>query len=96
MEIRQVLRRTDQAKLPLKYREALAQLGQNLLDIRIYVNAYEFSEDRQEQLDNAKTAKKWLTKARQYILKASEADIFGAIEVAHLSARIDQLIGELK
>lgn len=95
-DIRQVLRKTDQAKIELKYRNALADLRQNLVDIRIYINAYEFSEERQEQLDNSKTAKKWLERARQNILKASEGNIFGAIDVAHLTAQIDQLIGELK
>ncbi len=95
-DIRQVLRNTDQTKLERKYREALAGLRQNMVDIRIYVNAYEFSEERPEQEQNAKTAKKWLAKARQNILKASEADVFGPADVAQLSAQIDQLIGDLK
>jgi hypothetical protein len=95
-DVRQILRKTNERKLERKYRNTLAELSQNLADIRIYINAYEFSEDRQEQLDNAKIAKKWLERARQNILKASEKDIFSAIEVAHLSAQIDQLIGELK
>lgn len=94
-DVRQVLRKTDQTKLERKYREALADLRQNLVDIRIYVNAYEFSEDRQEQQDNAKMAKKWLAKARQNILKASEADVFGAVDVAHLSASIEKISGDL-
>lgn len=95
-EVRQILRRTDTAKLERKYREFLSTLGQNLSDIRIYVNAYEFSEDRQEQLDNAKTAKKWLAQARQNILRASEADVFGAADTAQLTAQIDQLKEDLK
>lgn len=95
-DIRQALRKVDSDKLERKYREALSNLRQNLVDIRIYVNAYEFSEERPEQEQNAKSAKKWLAKARQNILKASEADVFGAAEVAQLSAQIDQLSGDLK
>jgi len=95
-DIRQILRKNDQAKLERKYRNALTDLRQNLVDIRIYTNAYEFSEERQEQLQNAKEAKKWLEQARRNILKASEDNIFSAIEVAHLSAQIEQIVGELK
>ena len=94
-EIRQILRKIDQSKVEPRYRSALNDLRQNLVDIRIYTNAYEFSEERPEQLDNAKTARKWLAKAHQNLLKASEGDLFSAIEVAHLSAQIDQLIGDL-
>jgi hypothetical protein len=95
-DVRQILRKVDATKLERKYREALAQLRQNLIDIRIYVNAYELSEERPEQLDNAKIAKQWLAEASKNILKSSERDIFSAIDVAHLSAQIDQLTGDLK
>lgn len=94
--MRQILRKADPAKLERKYRDALSDLRQNLVDIRIYVNAYEFSEERPEQEQNAKMAKKWLARARQNILKASEAEVFGAVDVAHLSAQIDQLSGDLQ
>ena len=94
--VRQILRRVDIAKLERKYRDCLAQLSQNFVDIRIYVNAYELSEERPEQLDNAKMAKKWLAEAHKNILKASEAEVFGAADVAHLSAQIDQLKAGLK
>lgn len=94
--MRQILRKTDANKLERKYREALADLRQNLTDIRIYVNAYEFSEERQEQLDNAKTARKWLGRARQNILKASEANVFGAADTAQLTAQLDQLKADLQ
>ena len=94
--MRQILRKTDPTKLERNYREALYDLRQNLVDIRIYVNAYEFSEERPEQEQNAKTARKWLAKSRQNILKASEADVFGPADVAQLSAQIDQLSGDLK
>jgi hypothetical protein len=74
----------------------LAKLQQNLVDSRIYARDYELSESREEQVDNAKKAKKWLEQAQKNILTASEFNIFGAIDVAHLSAQIDQIISELK
>jgi len=94
--VRQTLRKIDQAKFELKYRKALADLRQNLIDIRIYVDAYELSEERGEQLQNAAAAKKWLAAARDNILTASEDNIFGAVDVAHLTAQIEQIIGDLK
>jgi len=95
-DVRQVLRKTDQSKLERKYRSSLAELRQNLVDIRIYTNAYEFSEERPEQLENAQIARDYLNQAKQHILKASEVDVFSAIEVAHLTAQIDKVIGDLK
>jgi hypothetical protein len=95
-DVRRILRKTDETKLERKYRNALTELRQNLVDIRIYTNAYEFSEERPEQIENAKAATDYLDQARQHILKTSEVNIFTAIDVAHLSAQIDQLIGDLK
>jgi uncharacterized membrane-anchored protein len=95
-EVRQVLRKISESKLDRKYRNALTELRQNLVDIRIYTNAYEFSEERPEQMENAKKAKEYLKEAQAHILKSSEADIFSAIDVAHLSAQIEQVIGDLK
>lgn len=94
--MRRILRKVNDSKLDSKYRKSLNELRQNLVDIRIYVNAYEFSEERGEQISNAKSAKKWLEQARQNILRASEDNIFSAIEVAHLTAEVDQTKADLK
>jgi hypothetical protein len=95
-DVRQILRKSNETKLERKYRSILTELRQNLADIRIYTNGYELSEERPEQIENAKAARQWLGEARKNILKASERDIFSAIDVAYLSAQIDQLIGDLK
>lgn len=95
-QVSMILRKVDQQRLEVKPRTALANLRQALGDARIYARDYEFSEMRDEQLANAKKARKYLGQARQNILKASEFNVFGAADVAQLSAQIDQLIGELK
>jgi len=77
-------------------RSALADLNQSLIDSRIYSTDYELSETREEQLDNAKQAKHYLGVARKDILSASEHNIFNAVDVAHMTAIIDQVIAELK
>jgi hypothetical protein len=96
LQINANLRKFDFRKLSTNERDILAKLQQNLVDSRIYTRDYELSESREEQVDNAKKAKKWLEQAQKNILTASEFNIFGAIDVAHLSAQIDQIISELK
>jgi hypothetical protein len=95
-QISNILRGYDLRKLSAKERDILAKLQQNLGDSRIYTNDYELSETREEQIYNAQYAKKWLDQARNNILSASEFNIFGAFDVAHLSAQIDQIISEIK
>ncbi len=95
-DISLILRKIQLHKLSAKEREALAKLRQALADTKVYVHGYELSETRDEQLWNAKSGKKWLEQARRQILQASESNIFGAIDVAHLSAQIDQIIGSLR
>jgi hypothetical protein len=95
-EVNMVLRRIEIHELGEKPRRTLAGLRQSLADSIVYIRAYELSEIREEQLQNAKTAREWLAQARQNILKASEYDIFGAVDVAQLTAHIDRLSGSLK
>lgn len=95
-QIRQVLRKVDLADLTGRDRKFITDLQQNLIDARIYVSSYELSETREEQLDNAKKSKKWLNAALKNILSASESDIFGAIDVAELSAQIERIKDNLK
>ncbi|HEU5005019.1 MAG TPA: hypothetical protein VFT49_02965 [Candidatus Saccharimonadales bacterium] len=95
-DVRQILRKVNFGELSSKNRELLSDLQQDLVDARIYSNAYELSETREDQLDNAKRAKSWLNKAKKCILTASEHNIFEAIDVAHLSANIEQIIDKLE
>jgi glyoxylate carboligase len=95
-QVGRILRQTDINEIGEKARKAVAELGQDLADAKIYAQDYELSEMREEQLDNAKKAKKWLNKAQAAILRASEFNVFNAIDVAHLSAQIDQAKADLK
>lgn len=95
-QVSRILRQVNLDKAEEKDRKAVIELRQHLADAKLYAQDYELSEMRQEQLDNAKKAKKWLEKARQAILQASEFNVFGPIDVAHLSAQIDQAKTDLK
>jgi hypothetical protein len=95
-QVNSVLRRTDWAAVNGAGRKAVDELRQSLSDAKIYARDYELSEMRDEQLDNFKKAKKYLGLARRQILRASEFDVFSAIDVAHLTAQIDQAGADLK
>jgi hypothetical protein len=94
--ISRLLRRFDLAKQTKNAREAITELRQNVADAKIYATDYELSETREEQLQNAKEAKKWLEQASKNIVIASQYDIFNAIDTAHLSAQADHIAGSLK
>jgi ribosome-binding factor A len=95
-QLNTIIRGINWEKINEKGRKAVAELRQDLANARVYAQDYELSEMREEQLGNAKKAKKYLSRGRAAILRASEFDVFSAIDVAHLSAQIDQLIGDLQ
>jgi ribosome-binding factor A len=95
-QVNSILRKTDWDEVNEKGRKAVTALRQDLSDARVYASDYELSEMRDEQLDNAKKARKYLDQARTQILRASEFDVFGAVDVAHLTAQIEQLKANMK
>lgn len=95
-EVRRNIRLTAPERLGPKEKNTLADLAQSLTDARIYVQAYELSETRQQQQDSAQQAKHWLSKGQKDILTISERGVFGAADVAQLSAQIEQISANLK
>jgi hypothetical protein len=95
-QVTMILRNVDQYMLSEKPRNELAGLRQSIADARTYSRDYELSEMREEQIDRAKKARKFLEQARQAILKASEFNVFGPVDVAHLTAQIDLIKSGLK
>jgi hypothetical protein len=95
-QVTMILRKVDQYMLSEKPRNELAGLRQSIADARTYSRDYELSEMREEQIDRAKKARKFLEQARQAILKASEFNVFGPVDVAHLTAQIDLIKNGLK
>jgi len=95
-QVNMILRKINWDEVNEKARKAVVELRQNLADAKIYSTDYELSEMREEQIDNAKKARKWLEQARQRILRASEFDVFGPVDTAYLTAQIDQAKADLK
>ena len=95
-QLRSILRPIDVLKLNKSLRDTLSGMQQDLSDARVYASDYELSETREQQLENAKQAKKYLNKVNRTILGASEHDIFSPLDVAHLAAAVDQIKADLK
>jgi hypothetical protein len=69
---------------------------QLLADCRLDIRDYELSETRDEQLRNAAEANKRLEQLRGKILVASEHNIFSAIDIAQVSAELDEIVARLR
>jgi hypothetical protein len=95
-QIYRILKKSNIRSLSNIERKVATDLQQNLIDSRIYATAYEFSETREEQVKNSVLGKKWLGQLRKNILTLSEHNIFDAVDVAHLTAQVDQVISDMK
>jgi hypothetical protein len=95
-QINLIQRQLNPSLLAKRERDNLAALHQNLADARIYAADFETSETDEEKAKNAHAAKKWLAAAQKRIVAASQTNIFEPVDVAHLSAQIEQVMAALK
>jgi len=86
----------DVNDLPMGQRELVTQLKHQLVDAKLDARDYEYAQTRAEQLQTVKEGKQHLAQLQKSLLKASEHNIFGAVDVAQLSARIEQLISGME
>jgi hypothetical protein len=82
--------------VPAAERKVITALKHETVDARLDIRDYELSETREEQLDNAKEAKSRLQRLHKHILAASEYNVFSAIDVAQMSATLEQIKERLK
>lgn len=94
-DILRLLSHLDLTLLETKEQHLIAQLKNGLIDVRLEVQDYELAETRDNQLRNAKDAKKYLVKIEKYVT-ANPAGSFGAVDTAHLFAQISQISDRLK
>jgi hypothetical protein len=90
-QVNAILSALDIYSLPADERRSIRLLKNSLVDARLDIREYELSETREEQLRCAKLAKKRLEHVRTYILLASEYNIFGAVDVAQLTANVERI-----
>jgi hypothetical protein len=90
-----LLAAVDVYDLPTTERKVVTTLKRELADARLDIRDYEFSETRDEQLQNALVAKERLRIISKHILKVSEYNIFSAVDVALASAQLERIIEKL-
>ncbi|HEX9153794.1 MAG TPA: hypothetical protein VF809_03160 [Candidatus Saccharimonadales bacterium] len=91
-----ILSAFDVNELPQRERELVTVLKNQLADARLDARDYEYAQTRVEQLGAVKEARAHLATLQETIVKASEYNLFGAVDVAQLSARIQQIISRLE
>lgn len=90
-----ILATFDLDYLPKQQKELVISIRHQVIDARLDARDYEYAETREEQLRIAKEGKERLTQLEKTILKASEYNVFSAIDTAQISARIGQLISQM-
>lgn len=93
-----VLRRlahVDSADLSPAQQQDLADMKNGLIDARLDIQDYELAETRDDQLRNARDAKKRLVIIHTLVTQDS-LGVFDAVDTAHISAQIEQVIDRLR
>lgn len=94
-DVLRLLSYIDAYELAIGEQQEVSTLKNRLIDARLEIQDYELAETREYQLENAKNAKKYLNQVQAGIVK-NPANIFGAVDVAHLTAYIGQIVDNLR
>ena len=94
-DIVRLLSTLDVATLTPKEHGIFVELKNTMIDARLDIQDYELAETRDFQLENAREAKERLMIVQGHI-SANTLQVFGAVDVAHLTARIGQIVDLLK
>jgi hypothetical protein len=94
-QLNSILSSLDIDSLSREERDIAFSIKQLLEHIRLGARDYDFADTRYEQEQSAVEAKQYLEQLQALVLKGSEYNLFGAVDVAHASARIQQIISKL-
>lgn len=86
-----ILSRQDPDILSHSERKLWTELKQGVIDARLAVRDYEYAETRLDQQKQAKEARRFLEFIQSRILKSSESNMFGAVDVGQLTAQLEIL-----
>ncbi len=90
-----LLRHVDITELDSKQQKAIRELKRGLVDARLDIQDYELAETRELQLKNAREARERFESV-QALISANIITTFGPVDVAHLTACIDQITDKLR
>jgi hypothetical protein len=93
--ITSLVMRFDIDAMPDSERQLLRGIKRLIVDVRLDLRDYGMAETKTDQDRLARETRQRLHQFEQAIVKAGELDLFGAVDVAHLSAQTQQLMAEL-
>lgn len=85
----------DVHELAAAEQQLVRELRHGLIDARLEIQDYELAETRELQLKNAKSAREFLLHI-QNIISSNTISVFGAVDVALLTALIGQITDKLR
>lgn len=91
-----ILSAQDIEALSREERDIAASIMQLLDHVRLGARDYDFAATKYEQEQSAVESKQYLEQLQGLVLRGSEYNLFGAVDVAHASARIQQIISKLQ
>jgi hypothetical protein len=95
-QVGSILAAQDIDSLAHAERTLIISLKNQITDARLEVRDYEYADTRYDQLKRAKVARTYLAGVEQKIIKASEHGMFGAVDVAHITAQIESIAEALE
>ncbi len=90
-----VLRKQDAQDLPRECQKIMAELKRDLTDARMDIRDSEYADTGEEYKRHATEGKKRIVRVNKAILALSSYDMFGPVEVAELSAKLEQIAEDL-
>ncbi len=94
-QLASLLSELDVDSLPRDQRDVLSVIKHDAIDVRLDIREYGMAETKAEQDIRAHEVRERLAALEQYIVKAGEYNLFGAVDVAQLSAIVQQIISYL-
>lgn len=95
-QLNSILSALDIDSLSREERDIASSIKQLLDHVRLGARDYDFADTKYEQEQSAVETRQHLERLQALVLKGSEYDLFGAVDVAHASARIQQIISKLR
>ncbi|HYH75706.1 MAG TPA: hypothetical protein VD735_07165 [Candidatus Saccharimonadales bacterium] len=94
-EVGRILSAYDLADMPREQGNLVTSLKHLLIDARLDARDYEYAQTRADQLQTATEGRQRLGQAQAAIVKISEYGLFGAVDVAQLSATIQHIMSRM-
>lgn len=93
-DVLHLLTQIDITSMDIPDQRKIEKLRNALIDARLEIQDYELAETRDNQLRNAKNARQYLQKIKNTITDG-ELNVFGSVDVAHLTAQVEQINARL-